>query len=93
MRTQAVKDFINEYEAWFWYSGGDKRDTVSDELLVETVLNYGNMKMVKQLFQIMGIKNVADIFFREINQSERKKHNYNELTLNYFTLLFNQYAH
>jgi len=41
----------------------------------------------------MGIKNVAQIFFQAINQSERRKNNYFELTINYFTLLFNRYAH
>jgi hypothetical protein len=92
MRTQAVKDFIREHEALFWYSPSDKSETVSDELLVENVLNYGDMETVKQLFRVMGIKTVAKVFFDTINQSERRKNNYQELTLNYFTLLFNRYA-
>jgi len=60
--------------------------------LVETILNYGDMNAVKELFDIMGIKNVAKIFFNDINISERRKNNYQELTLNYFSLLFNRYA-
>jgi hypothetical protein len=47
MRTQAVKDFIKEHEALFWYSPSDKSETVSDELLVENVLNYGDMETVR----------------------------------------------
>jgi hypothetical protein len=92
MRTQEIKDFIGEHKILFWYSSEDKRETVSDELLVETILNYGDMNALKQLFRLMGIKNVARIFFKSINQSERRKHNYHELTLNYFTLFFNRYA-
>ncbi|GAB6394753.1 MAG: hypothetical protein MdMp024_1065 [Bacteroidales bacterium] len=91
-RTQAVKDFIKEHQALFWYSPGDKSETVSDELLVETILNYGTMQNVRQLFQVMGIKSVAGIFFDSISKSERRRNNYFELTANYFTLLFNKYA-
>jgi hypothetical protein len=50
------------------------------------------METVRQLFRVMGIKTVAKIFFDAVNQSERRKNNYHELTLNYFTLLFNRYA-
>jgi len=92
MRSEAVKDFIREHAALFWYSPEDKAETVSDELLVETILNYGNLITVKQLFTVMGFKTVADIFSRTVNRSERSKNNYQELTYNYFSLLFNRYA-
>jgi hypothetical protein len=92
MRSETLKDFIREHAVLFWYSPEDKAETVSDELLVETILNYGDMDAVRKLFKIMGLKNVASIFFHSINKSERSKNNYYELTLNYFTLLFNRYA-
>ncbi|MDR1591522.1 MAG: hypothetical protein LBS16_01360 [Prevotellaceae bacterium] len=92
MRSEALKDFIREHAVLFWYSPDDKAETVSDELLVETILNYGDMDAVRKLFELMGIKKVASIFFNTINKSERCKNNYHELTLNYFTLLFNRYA-
>ena len=92
MRTLEVKNYIEERQNLFWYSPSPKSETVSDELLIETILNYGNMDDVRNLFSIMGIKNVAKIFFDSINKSERRKNNYHELTLNYFTLLFNRYA-
>ena len=93
MRTEAVKDFIRKHQVLFWYSPEDKAETVSDELLVETILNYGTMNSVTELFQLMGIENVANIFFNSINQSTRRKNNYHELALNYYTLLFSRYAH
>jgi hypothetical protein len=92
MRSEALKDFIREHAVLFWYSPDDKAETVSDELLVETVLNYGDMHTVRRLLKIMGLKKVASIFFYSINKSERSKNNYHELALNYFTLLFNRYA-
>jgi hypothetical protein len=92
MRSQAVKDYIKEHEALFWYSPPDKSETVSDSLLVETILNYGTLQDIKALFEVMGLQNVANIFFHDINLSERRRNNYFDLTVNYFTLFFNRYA-
>jgi hypothetical protein len=88
-----LKQFIAKHKSLFWYTPENKKEEISPSLLVETILNYGDMEAVKQLFQLMGIKNVAEIFFDDVNLSERRKNNYYELTLNYFTLLFNRYAH
>ena len=93
MRTQAVKDYIDRHQELFWYSPMPKSEKVDDELLVETILNYGTMDDVRELFEVMGIQKVAQLFFAAITQSERRKNNYFELTVNYFTLLFNRYAH
>jgi len=90
--TPEIKKFIEEHQELFWYSPAPKSETVSDELLVEMVLNYGNMDNLMGLFSVMGIKEVAKIFFDSIGISERRRGNYHELTLNYFTLLFNRYA-
>jgi len=92
MRSPEVKKFIEDHQHLFWYSPAPKSETVSDELLVEMVLNYGNMNELRGLFTVMGIRGVAKIFFDSIGKSERRKGNYHELTLNYFTLLFNRYA-
>lgn len=91
-RTMEIKKYIEERQHLFWYSPAPKSETVSDELLVEMVLNYGNMEDIEKLFSVMGIKNTAKIFFNSVNKSERRKGNYHELTLNYFNLLFNRYA-
>jgi hypothetical protein len=87
-----IKAFIREHSALFWYTPEKEKENISHEFLVEHILNYGDIYSVKKLFNIMGIKNVASIFFNSINLSERRKSNYHELTLNYFTLLFNKYA-
>jgi len=92
MRTQELKDFINEHSALFWYSPEPKEKTVTDELLVETILNYGDTEAVKQLFAVFGLRNVADIFRSFTGQSERCKGNYFPPVYNYFNLYFNRYA-
>ncbi|GHT57494.1 hypothetical protein FACS18945_1940 [Bacteroidia bacterium] len=93
MQTPELKEYISKRRNLFWYTPESKIYDISDSFLVETILNYGTMADVRELLKIMGIKNVAKIFFDSINQSDRRKNNYMELPLNYFTLLFNRYAH
>jgi len=90
--NEELKHFLIKHKNLFWYTPEDKLFNISESFLVETILNYGDMDAVKMLFKIMGVENVAKIFFNDINISERRKNNYHELTLNYFSLLFNRYA-
>jgi len=92
MNSPEVKAFIRQHSSLFWYIPEDKKEDISPDILVEFILNYGDMDAVKGLFSIYGIDKVAEIFFNSINLSERRKGNYYELTLNYFTILFNKYA-
>ncbi|GHT00604.1 hypothetical protein FACS189421_12820 [Bacteroidia bacterium] len=89
MRTQALKDFIQQHQVLFWYSPGDKSETVNDELLVETIINYGTLNDIRDLFQIMGLQNVATIFRQ---MTGRKRLNIYPELRNYFDLYFNKYA-
>jgi hypothetical protein len=87
--SQEIKEFIREHQALFWYSPEDKCETVSDELLVETILNYGTLKEIQQLFQIMHLQKVATIFR---GMTDRKVQNIYPEIYNYFKLYFNKYA-
>ena len=89
MRPEAVKNFIQKHQELFWYSPEDKRETVSDELLVETILNYGSIQDIKELFSIMGLSAVASIF-REM-KGRKKLNIYPEIS-NYFELYFNKHV-
>jgi hypothetical protein len=93
MNNPDVKAFIRQHSSLFWYIPEDKKEEISPDVLVEFILNYGDMEAVKGLFSLFGIDKIAEIFFNSINLSERRKGNYLELTLNYFTILFNKYAH
>ncbi len=92
MHTPEIKAFIEKHAALFWYTPPEAKEKISDELLVETILNYGDMNAVIELLTCMGIGKVAQIFRKAIRQSTRTKGNYQELTINYFTRVFNKYA-
>jgi hypothetical protein len=89
MNSPEIKAFIRENSSLFWYTPEDKKDEISYDLLVETILNYGDMDTIKSLIRILGIKEVSGIFF---SATGRKKLNYYPEIYNYFSLLFSRYA-
>ena len=89
MNSPKIKEYIKEYKDLFWYTPEDKKEDISEELLVETILNYGDLVAVKKLFSIMGIKETAKVFF---NADGRKKLNYYPEIYNYFSLFFKRHA-
>lgn len=88
-----IKQFIRDYSYLFWYTPENDKENISNEFLVETILNYGDLKAIKRLFNILGVKHVAEIFINSINISPRRQGNYFDLTLNYFTLYFNKHVY
>ncbi|TSA29213.1 MAG: hypothetical protein D4R67_02365 [Bacteroidetes bacterium] len=87
-----IKAFIREHSSLFWYTPEDKKEEISEDLLVEMVLNYGDMKTIKRLISLLGIRKMSEIFFHSINLSPRRKGNYFDTTCNFFTLYFQRYA-
>ena len=92
MNSPELKAFIRKHSSLFWYIPEDKKEDISHDVLVEFILNYGDLEAVKELLSIMGINSVAKTFFESINLSERRKGNYNELTLNFFSIFFSKYV-
>ncbi|MFA6400511.1 MAG: hypothetical protein WCX31_02635 [Salinivirgaceae bacterium] len=90
--TPEIKSFINKHADLFWYTPANKKENISDELLVETILNYGDKRAVIELIGFMGIGRVAQIFRKATQFDIRTKGNYQELTINYFTYLFAKYV-
>ena len=84
-----LKAFICENNHLFWYTPRKGKESISNELLVENILNYGTLDTVRKLFKIMGIANVARIFW---NMNGRKRLNFYPEIYNYFSLLFKRYA-
>ena len=89
MRNQEVKKFIDDHQYLFWYSPAPKNETVSDELLVETMLNYGSLMEIRELFEVVGLRKVATVFW---GMTGRKKLNYFPEIHNYFDMYFKKYA-
>ena len=93
MNSLKMQNFIREHSDLFWFTPEEQKANISKDVLVETVLNNGDLNTVKQLMKLLGIKQTAKIFTDSLNKSDRRKGNYHELTINYFTLFFNRYAH
>ncbi|OGD66477.1 MAG: hypothetical protein A3F95_00280 [Candidatus Nealsonbacteria bacterium RIFCSPLOWO2_12_FULL_39_31] len=82
-----ISNFIKERPYLVW--GTRNYDNLSEEAIVENVLNYGDIDDVKEMFSILGVKKSAIIFKKQISQ---KRNNYRPKIKNYFNLYFKKYA-
>jgi hypothetical protein len=89
VNTPEIKAFIRENRTLFWYTPEDKKENISLEFLVETILNYGGLNEIKTLIRIMGVQKISQIFF---SAEGRKKLNYYPEIYNFFSLVFTRYA-
>jgi hypothetical protein len=83
------EQYIAKHKSLFWYTPEDKKSEISDSLLVETILNYGEMEDIKELITIMGIDNAAQVFF---SAKGRMIGNYYPEIYNFFNIVFTRYA-
>lgn len=72
----------------FWWHVKDPTK-LSESAIVEGLLNYGDMKEIKQLIKILGVKKTARIFSRQLKSP---RFNYDKKTANYFKLYFKKHA-
>ncbi len=92
-RSPEIKAFIREHSSLFWYIPEDKKEHISDETLVEFILNYGDMRAVVDLLNVLGREKTKNIFEHTLQISPRRAANYNELTINFFQHYFRRHAH
>jgi len=85
MMIHEIKEFIKEHAYLFWWVKESDKEHVNLNALVEAVLNYGDKHCIKKLFDIVGIRNVAEIFYNDIN---RERVNYYPDVVNFFDLYF-----
>lgn len=83
------KSFIERHRAQFWYTPEAARNDISDDLLVETTLNYGTLDDFRELREIMTPKRMAQVFF---SATGRKAGNYYPEIRNFFSLVLKPYA-
>lgn len=84
-----IKAFIRRHSSLFWYTPEDKKEDISEEFLVETILNYGDLKDINELITLLGKEKTALIFY---SAKGRKKLNYYPEIYNFFNLFFNKYV-
>ncbi|MFH1187830.1 MAG: hypothetical protein V1688_03140 [bacterium] len=82
-----IYNFIKKKPYLIWYT--KNFDELSEDIIVERVLNYGDFDDVKKMISILGIKKVAHIFRSKIKKG---RNNYRPEIKNYFQLYFNKYA-
>ncbi len=87
--NKQLKTFIREHESFFWYTPEDKKEKISLELLLETILNYGTLEDGLRLIELIGYNNALRILQRA---KGRKKMNYYPEIYNFFTLYLNRNA-
>ncbi len=87
--SDGLKAFIRENGCLWWRVPEEKKERLSLNSVVEAVLNYGNEKDVKRLFELVGTKKVSEIFFRQIAGG---RPNYSKRTMNFFKLYFERNA-
>jgi hypothetical protein len=89
--SPALKALIRKNAFLFWYSKDSEKENLPLSVVLEFFINYAKQEDIKALFEIVGIKNAAKVFFEQIGRSERAANNYDGLSRNYFTLLFKKY--
>lgn len=90
MNNPDIKQFIRQHSNLFWYTPEEKKEEISHELLVETILNYGDLNAVKQLIALLGFDRLTEIF----NGLEgRKKQNYYPEIYHFFSIMIKKYEH
>lgn len=94
MNTPEIKQFIRENSSLFWSVKESEKENISQETIVEAILNFGNEKSVKKLFDLLGIDNVARIFFRQTHKVgiAAKRINYFPRTAHFFNLYFQRHV-
>lgn len=87
--NQELKEFIKEHRKLFWYTPEVRKEEISLELLLETIVNYGSLKDSLHLINIIGTDKALKILQ---NASGRKKMNYYPELYNFFLLYLNRNA-
>jgi hypothetical protein len=85
--------FVRKHKSLFWFTPEEKLDQINLAFLTETILNYGSIDDVGELFRLVGIKKVAETFFDSIRKSKRKRNNYFPDVENFFSLYFKKHVY
>lgn len=82
-----IHSFIKKRPYLIWWTRDFEH--LSNEAIVEAVLNYGDFDDAQKMISILGIKQVARIFRK---QARQKRCNLRQEIKNYFGLYFKRYA-
>lgn len=80
---------IEKNKNLFWYTPEDKKQDISDALLIERIMNDGSLDDYRDMVATLGIEHVAEVFFAV---KGRQKANYYPEIYNFFSLVLAKYA-
>ena len=83
------QQLIQKNSSLFWYTPEEKKQDISDALLVERILNDGSLDDYRDLISVLGGKRVAKVFF---SATGRQKGNYYPEIYHFFSLVLSKYA-
>jgi len=83
------EEFIDKNKHLFWYLKPEKISSISNDVLVEFVFNYGTWQDIKELTQLLSYEELKDVFN---NVTERKKGNYSPEMYDLFKRIIEKYA-
>lgn len=84
-----LKSFIRRNSYLFWSVPENEKENVSNTALLETVLNYAELPVIKEFFDIITIDTAASVFY---GLSERQKGNLYPEIYHFFSKYFEKYA-
>ena len=85
--VQSLLRFIKKRRFLVWFVSDVSQ--LSEEAVVEAVLNNGNWDDVQKLIRILGIQKIGRIFRSQVH---KKRNNYHPKIANYFSLYFKKHA-
>ena len=86
-----LKALIRKNAHLFWYSKENKKENLPLGVVLEFFINYAGKETIKELFDTVGIKTAAAIFFEQLKTQKDRSNYFPELS-NFFTLYFNKHA-
>lgn len=85
-----IEKYIEERKDLFWFIRASQRHLITKTILVETILNYGELEDIRELINILGLNQTATIFYNSTENKARKKY-YPEVE-NFFKLYFDRHV-
>ncbi len=82
-----VQEIIKQKPYLSWYTKDP--ENLSEEAVLESVLNYGDWEDFKSFKSIKGLEETATLFYKALS---KKRNNYRPEVQNYFKLYFDKYA-
>lgn len=84
---QKARELLKKRSHLLWYT--KEYDKLSEESIVESILNYGNWEDYLSLEKILGVERVSALFKK---LKKRRRTNLRAQTINYFSKYFDRYA-